>query len=83
VPADAVVRALAAWTQLFGFISFELFGHLVDVVEDCDAIFDQAVTDIGAFVGLARTSPLGPGRRAGGGRTSVAATDSGNSVADP
>jgi AcrR family transcriptional regulator len=60
VPADAVVRALAAWTQLFGFISFELFGHLVGVVEDCDAIFDQAVTDIGAFVGLVR--PAAPGR---------------------
>ena len=52
LPADAAVRALAAWTQIFGFISFELFGHLVGVVEDLDAVFDQAVTDIGAFVGL-------------------------------
>jgi AcrR family transcriptional regulator len=67
VPADAVVRALAAWTQLFGFISFELFGHLVGVVEDCDAIFDQAVTDIGAFVGLARPAAPGRPRRPSGG----------------
>ena len=52
LPSDAAVRALAAWTQLFGFISFELFGHLVGVVEDLDAVFDQAVTDVGAFVGL-------------------------------
>jgi Tetracyclin repressor-like, C-terminal domain len=27
VPDDAVVRALTAWTQLFGFVSFELFGR--------------------------------------------------------
>jgi AcrR family transcriptional regulator len=60
LPADAAVRALAAWTQLFGFISFELFGHLVGVVEDLDAVFDQAVTDVGAFVGL--IPPATPGR---------------------
>jgi len=52
VPPDAVIRALAAWTQLFGFVSFELFGHLVGVVEDVDAVFDQAVTDMAAFVGI-------------------------------
>ena len=52
VPADAVVRALTAWTQLFGFVSFELFGRLVGVVEDPAAVFDQAVTDIGVFVGI-------------------------------
>jgi AcrR family transcriptional regulator len=59
VPADAVVRALTAWTQLFGFVNFELFGRLVGVVEDPAALFDQAVTDIGAFVGIA-TSPRRP-----------------------
>jgi len=52
VPPDAVVRALAAWTQLFGFVSFELFGHLVGVVEDPGAVFDQVVADMGAFVGI-------------------------------
>ena len=52
VPADAVVRALTAWTQLFGFVNFEVFGRFVGVVQDMDALFDQAVTDIGAFVGF-------------------------------
>lgn len=52
VPGDAVVRALVAWTEVFGFISFELFGHLTGVLEDADAVFEQAVADIGAFVGL-------------------------------
>lgn len=53
VAPDAVVRAFLAWTQLFGFVSFELFGHLVGVVEDNNALFDQAVQDMGAFVGIA------------------------------
>jgi AcrR family transcriptional regulator len=55
VPADAVVRALTAWTQLFGSVSFELFGHLEGIVKDADAVFDQAVTDMGAFVGIPRS----------------------------
>jgi len=53
VPAEAVVRALTAWTQLFGFVSFEVFGRLEGVVLDPEAVFDQAVSDIGAFVGIA------------------------------
>jgi AcrR family transcriptional regulator len=64
VPADAVVRALTAWTQLFGFVSFELFGRLAGVVEDPGAVFDQAVSDIGAFVGIAKSArrlPRGDG----------------------
>ena len=58
VPPHAIVRGLAAWTQLFGVVSFELFGHLIGIVEDVDAFFDQAVRDMGAFVGLGE-----PGRR--------------------
>jgi AcrR family transcriptional regulator len=53
VPEDAIVRALVAWTQLFGIVSFELFGHLAGVVEDINTLFDQAVTDVCAFVGIA------------------------------
>jgi len=56
VPADAVVRALTAWTQLFGFVSFEVFGRFAGVVDDPAALFDQAVTDIGAFVGIEGTN---------------------------
>jgi Tetracyclin repressor-like, C-terminal domain len=61
VPVDAVVRALTAWTQLFGYLSFELFGHLDGVIEDRDALFDQSVTDMGAYVGI----PSPPSRRQG------------------
>jgi AcrR family transcriptional regulator len=52
VPAEAVVRAVTAWTQLFGMISFELFGQFVGSFEPADALFGYAVAQLAAFVGL-------------------------------
>ena len=52
VPAEAVVRAVIAWTQLFGMISFELFGQFVGSFEPADALFEYAVAQQAAFVGL-------------------------------
>jgi len=52
VPPDALVRAVIAWTQLFGMISFELFGQLVGSFEPADALFAYAVAQFAAFVGL-------------------------------
>lgn len=49
---DAIIRSVAAWMQLFGAVNFEVFGRLADIVEDIDAVFDQSVSDMGAFVGL-------------------------------
>jgi hypothetical protein len=40
VPDDVLCRGLAVWTQLFGTISFELFGHLHNVIDHYDAFFD-------------------------------------------
>jgi AcrR family transcriptional regulator len=37
---DVLSRALMAWTMMFGTISYELGGHLHDVVTDFDAFFD-------------------------------------------
>ena len=53
VPMDAIIRALEAWTQLFGAVNFEIFGRLIGTVEDVDALFDQTVKDMAAFVGIA------------------------------
>jgi AcrR family transcriptional regulator len=50
-PATAV-RALAAWTQLFGIISFELFGHFHRVVDEVSPVFDRALLEMGRHVGL-------------------------------
>jgi AcrR family transcriptional regulator len=52
VPDDAIIRSLTAWTHLFGAVNFEVFGRLVDIVDDVDAVFDQSVRDMSAFVGI-------------------------------
>jgi AcrR family transcriptional regulator len=52
LPPDAVVRAAIAWTQLFGMISWELFGQFVGSFDPADALFDYAAGRLAAFVGL-------------------------------
>ena len=52
VPPEVVVRAVIAWTQLFGMISFELFGQFVGSFEPADALFEYAVGQLAAFAGL-------------------------------
>lgn len=52
VPRELVVRAVIAWTQLFGMISFELFGQFAGSFEPADALFEYAVAQLAAFVGL-------------------------------
>jgi AcrR family transcriptional regulator len=46
------VRALLAWSSLYGTISFELFGHFVGSVEDGDRYFDRAMGDLAGFLGF-------------------------------
>lgn len=52
LPPAALGRALTAWTQLFGMISFELFGQLVGSVDPADELFAHSVTQLAEFVGL-------------------------------
>jgi AcrR family transcriptional regulator len=52
VPAEVVVRAVIAWAQLFGMISFELFGQFVGSFEPADALFAYGVAQLASFVGL-------------------------------
>jgi AcrR family transcriptional regulator len=40
VPDGVIARGLLVWTQLFGHVSYELFGHLHRVIEDYDALFE-------------------------------------------
>ena len=56
VPPDALVRAVIAWTQVFGMISFELFGQFVGSFEPADALFAYTVAQLTAFVGLREAS---------------------------
>lgn len=51
--APAVAAPLvAAWSQLFGLISFEVFGQFNRVVEAREVFFRQAVTELAHTVGL-------------------------------
>jgi AcrR family transcriptional regulator len=52
VPLDLLVRAVIAWTQLFGMVSFELFGQFVGSFEPADALFEHAIAQMASFVGL-------------------------------
>jgi AcrR family transcriptional regulator len=50
---DAVrLRALLAWSGVYGTISFELFGHFVGSVEDADRYFDTAMGELAGLLGL-------------------------------
>jgi AcrR family transcriptional regulator len=50
---DAVrLRALLAWSSVYGTVSFELFGHLVGSVTDTDRYFDVAMGELATLVGL-------------------------------
>lgn len=49
---DVRVRALLAWSSLYGTISFELFGHFEGSVLDGDRYFDRAMTELARLIGL-------------------------------
>ncbi|MFG3407015.1 TetR/AcrR family transcriptional regulator [Streptomyces sp. NPDC048142] len=52
VPPAAVAALVAAWAQLFGLISFELFGQFNRVVEAREPLFRQAAGELARSVGL-------------------------------
>ncbi|MER8088502.1 TetR/AcrR family transcriptional regulator [Streptomyces sp. NPDC058316] len=55
LPPGVVAPLIAAWSQLFGLISFEIFGQFQRVVEAREIFFREAVTELARTVGL-----LGP-----------------------
>ncbi|MGW6897400.1 TetR/AcrR family transcriptional regulator [Streptomyces sp. NBC_01727] len=65
LPPAVVPPLVAAWSQLFGLISFEIFGQFNRLVEEREAFFRQAVGELARHVGLL-------GER-GGGRTGTGA----------
>lgn len=52
VPAAVFARGMTAWAQLFGTLSFELFGRLTNVVEDYDAYFEYQLRAMSSYMGL-------------------------------
>ncbi|MET0323581.1 MAG: TetR/AcrR family transcriptional regulator [Ilumatobacteraceae bacterium] len=55
LPDDLLVRVLAAWTQLFGLVSFELFGQTANVIEAHHALLDATATAMARLIGLPMT----------------------------
>ncbi len=52
VPDQVVVRLLAAWTQLFGLVSFELFGQTRNAITAHDDLLDATATAMARLIGL-------------------------------
>lgn len=52
VSDDVILRALAAWTWIYGAVSFELFGMYRNVITDPAAAFDHGALCMARMVGL-------------------------------
>ncbi|MEV7007826.1 TetR/AcrR family transcriptional regulator [Streptosporangium sp. NPDC051022] len=52
VSDDVITRALIAWTGLFGWVSFELFGQFNNVLLDPTTAFDHSMRCQGRLLGL-------------------------------
>ena len=52
MPVEVFFAALVAWTQLFGLLSFELFGQTRGIVESHASLFEAAAEHGAAMVGL-------------------------------
>jgi AcrR family transcriptional regulator len=52
VSEAVMARALIAWTEVFGAISFDLFGRLNNVIDERDAWYDHQMRAMAAFMGI-------------------------------
>lgn len=52
VPDEVVWRAMSAWTALYGWVNFEVFGQFNNTVEHREAAFGHAMRIAGATLGL-------------------------------
>jgi hypothetical protein len=52
VPDDLTLRAFSAWTALYGWVSFELFGQLEKTIFNRRTAFERSIRIMGATVGL-------------------------------
>lgn len=52
LPPEALARATIAWSQLFGLLSFELFGQTRHGFTDDGELFRAALASMAAYIGL-------------------------------
>ncbi|MCO5985218.1 TetR/AcrR family transcriptional regulator [Actinoallomurus spadix] len=58
IPNDVVIRSVTAWTQLFGMITFELFGQYANSLDPADTFFDYSVDRMADLIGLPETDQV-------------------------
>jgi AcrR family transcriptional regulator len=46
VPKEMYVRALMSWNMIFGFLSFELYGHYVGSVRNANIMFEKVLDEL-------------------------------------
>lgn len=52
IPPAVLARGMTAWAQVFGSLSFELFGRLNGAITDFEAYFEHQLKSMAAFIGL-------------------------------
>jgi AcrR family transcriptional regulator len=52
VPPTLLARSMSVWAQLYGTISFELFGRYTNAVTDLDAYFEHQIRVMARYLGL-------------------------------
>jgi AcrR family transcriptional regulator len=52
VPLGPLSRGLGSWLQLFGFVSFELFGQLTNAIDVPGPLFDHQMRAQARYIGL-------------------------------
>ncbi|MEV6287925.1 TetR/AcrR family transcriptional regulator [Kribbella sp. NPDC051770] len=52
VPRAVLLRTGMIWAQIFGLVSFELFGQYVGSFDPADALFEAAIAEHARFLGL-------------------------------
>jgi AcrR family transcriptional regulator len=58
LPVPSIAALVAAWAQVFGIVSFEVFGQFNRVVEARGPFFEQAAAALAAQVGLLSRDPI-------------------------
>jgi AcrR family transcriptional regulator len=57
LPREVVAGLVAAWSQLFGLVSFELFGQFENMISARGQFFDRAVERLAESIGFAVPAP--------------------------
>jgi AcrR family transcriptional regulator len=57
VPPSVIIASTVAWTQLFGMVTFELFGQYANSLDPADAYFDYTVDHMADLIGLPESEP--------------------------